>query len=133
VPAPDGLVEGIVPSVLAAELDLEVLGRRTPRVPPGTEALLVDAFGRRLLPWAIRGRFAALRARSGLKITPHDLRGAGAAHCQSAGMSLREIQELLGHADLKNTARYTGFDRAELRAVVERCHPRSKLRCPRRP
>jgi len=45
-------------------------------------------------------------------------------------MNLREIQEFLGHADLKNTARYTGFDRAELRAVLERCHPRTSLRVP---
>ncbi len=42
-------------------------------------------------------------------------------------MNLREIQELLGHADLRNTARYTGFDRAELRRVLERRHPRARM------
>jgi integrase/recombinase XerC len=86
---------------------------------PTCDAFFAGATGRRLEVAGIRARLVPL--------TPHDLRRAAAAHCQARGMNIREIQEFLGHADLNSTARYTGFDLAELRDIIERYHPRARL------
>ena len=57
--------------------------------------------------------------RSGVQITAHMLRRAFATRLDEAGVSLRVIQELLGHASLATTERYLGVDRARKRAAVE--------------
>ena len=65
---------------------------------------------------------------AGIAASPHALRHACATHLLRGGADVRHVQELLGHASLQTTARYTRVDVEDLRQVLDRCHPRERGR-----
>lgn len=81
--------------------------------------LLVSFRGRRL---SAQGVYQICRERIGIR--PHLLRHACATHMLANGASIRVIQELLGHADLRTTQLYTAVEKGRLRQVVNERHPR---------
>jgi integrase/recombinase XerC len=96
---------------------------------PG-DAFFLGARGAPLDPAIVQKRVRDLRRVLGLadSVTPHALRHSFATHLLAAGGDLRTIQELLGHASLSTTQRYTDVDAARLSAVYRAAHPRAKVR-----
>ena len=99
---------------------------------PGSEdgALFVGKRGRRLQPAVAQRRMREARIALGLPdgATPHALRHSFATHLLAADGDLRTIQELLGHASLSTTQRYTRVDAARLVQVHRQAHPRAMMR-----
>jgi integrase/recombinase XerC len=90
--------------------------------------LFVGARGGPLHPRIVQRQMQALRGMLGLPetATPHALRHSFATHLLGGGGDLRAIQELLGHASLSTTQRYTSVETERLLAVYDSAHPRAR-------
>ncbi|MDV7341428.1 tyrosine recombinase XerC [Terasakiella sp. A23] len=92
-----------------------------------TDALFVGARGKPLDPGVIQRQIRKLRPLLNLPetATPHALRHSFATHLLAGGGDLRTIQELLGHASLSTTQRYTAVDAEKISAEYSKAHPRA--------
>ena len=91
-------------------------------------ALFVSTRGKPMGPRAAQRLVEGLRSELNLPahVTPHALRHAFATHLLGNGADLRAIQELLGHASLSTTQRYTSVDEAHLVQLHRETHPRAR-------
>lgn len=113
----------VLPAVRQA-VDAYVAG--LPLVLSPDEPLFRARRGGPLSPRHIQATVQRLRGRLGLpaSATPHALRHSFASHLLGAGADLRAIQELLGHASLSTTQKYTAVNADQLMAAYAAAHPR---------
>jgi integrase/recombinase XerC len=120
--------ERLVPVLPAVCRALEAWRKRHPAPAPDSP-LFVGVRGGRLQPAIAQKAMREWRVSNGLPehVTPHALRHSFATHLMEGGADLRVIQELLGHASLSTTQRYTLADEARLLDVWTRAHPRAQM------
>jgi integrase/recombinase XerC len=93
-------------------------------------ALFVSRLGSRLTANQLRNRLQAQALQAGLptRVHPHMLRHSFASHVLQSSGDLRAVQELLGHASIGTTQRYTQLDFQHLAKAYDAAHPRAKRR-----
>lgn len=113
-----------LPAARALDAYLEV---RTELVTGRTgQELFLGNRGGRIDPRAVRECVHRLSEQAGVpSIGPHGLRHSAATHVLEGGADLRTVQELLGHASLSTTQRYTHVSVERLRTTFTQAHPRS--------
>jgi integrase/recombinase XerC len=92
-----------------------------------TDRVFINRSGKAVSVSGVRWIIARYAERSGLDkhIHPHSLRHSFATHLVNSGCDVRVVQELLGHASLSTTQRYTHVDVERLKKVYAKAHPHS--------
>ncbi len=96
--------------------------------PVERKALFLNGRGSRLTTRSVERLVKSYGERAGIPqiVTPHALRHSFATHLLEMGADLRSVQELLGHASLSTTQRYTHLTLDHLTEVYDKAHPHAK-------
>jgi integrase/recombinase XerC len=123
-----GNKERIVPVLPIIADAIAAYRESCPHTITADDPLFVGSRGARLNAGVVQRQVRKVRALLGLSdsATPHAFRHSFATHLLAKGGDLRTIQELLGHASLSTTQRYTAVDEEKLRTVYEDAHPRAR-------
>lgn len=123
-----GRKERIVPFGRRAQKALQAYLPVRAAASPRSDALFVNQRGGRLTDRSVRN-LVSLRVKQvalARKVSPHTLRHSFATHLLERGADLRAIQELLGHASLSTTQRYTHVNARHLLEIYKKTHPRAR-------
>ncbi|MFZ5775624.1 MAG: tyrosine recombinase XerC [Thermodesulfobacteriota bacterium] len=92
------------------------------------QAVFLNSRGGRLTTRSVERLVGLYAQRAGIanRVTPHALRHSFATHLLEMGADLRTVQELLGHASLSTTQRYTHLNLDHLSAVYDQAHPKAR-------
>lgn len=122
----------VYPAAVAAVSDylFRVYSKMLPsETPENGQALFVNMNGGRMTRqgfWKIVKHYAK-KAEISKEITPHTLRHSFALHLLENGAELKDIQAMLGHADISSTQVYVHLMNGHFKEVYNQCHPRAKL------
>ena len=94
------------------------------------DAVFINSRGSRITTRSVERLIAEYGRKAGIDkpVTPHVLRHSFATHLLEMGADMRSVQELLGHASLSTTQKYTHLDMMHLMRVYDKAHPKAKAR-----
>jgi len=124
-----GRKERSVPVLGAVREAVQTYAKLCPFDSGKQEPLFLSRRGNPMSPREAQAVMQNLRGRLGLapSATPHALRHSFATHLLQNGGDLRAVQELLGHASLSTTQKYTEVEGARVLAVYDAAHPRARM------
>jgi integrase/recombinase XerC len=122
-----GNKERVVPVLQLVRESVSAYAALIPFAGEKSSPLFLSRRGKPMSARDAQGLMQRLRSRLGLQssATPHALRHSFATHLLKYGGDLRSVQELLGHASLSTTQKYTEVEGEQILAVYESAHPRA--------
>ncbi len=122
-----GNKQRMVPILPVVRQTIELYVSQCPYSKDKNSPVFYGAQGKRLNQGVAQREMRRIRTLLGLPdtVTPHALRHSFATHILRNGANIREIQELLGHASLSSTQKYTELNIEDLRDTLTKFHPRN--------